>query len=239
MDKGWISIHRKMQNHWLWEEKRVYSKAEAWIDLLLSVNHTEAKVLIKSCVYHVKRGQTIMSLGTLSTRWNWNKSKTRRFLKFLESESMIELKNELKTTRVTICKYDDYQQQRNANETRMKRKRNANETQMKPNNNDNNENNENNDKKEIVLTLELGEFENIKISKDDLNPLIEKYGQECFDWMVEKLGAWLLTKNKTVKNTKSLKAYFTNWVYNSYKENLDKNANKKGNIGYDEALENW
>ena len=89
----------------------------------------------------IKRGESIKSLDTWSKRWNWNKSKVRRFLKTLESDSMIVTKNEHKTTRLTVCKYDSYQDTRNANETQMKQKRNASETQMTPNNNDNNINN--------------------------------------------------------------------------------------------------
>jgi hypothetical protein len=45
---------------------------------------------------------------------------------------MIVLKSEHKTTRLTVCNYDSYQDERNANETKKKRKRNANETQTTP-----------------------------------------------------------------------------------------------------------
>ncbi len=50
MSKGWISMHRKMQEHWLWDEKRTFSNLEAWIDILLTVNHTEKKVLIGNVI---------------------------------------------------------------------------------------------------------------------------------------------------------------------------------------------
>ena len=43
MNKGWISINRKLQTHWLWNEKRQFSKLEAWLDILLTVNHSEQK----------------------------------------------------------------------------------------------------------------------------------------------------------------------------------------------------
>ena len=57
---------------------------------------------------------------------------------------MIVTKNEQKTTRLTVCKYDSYQEVRNADETQVKRKRNASETQVTPNKNDNNIKNDNN-----------------------------------------------------------------------------------------------
>ena len=50
----------------------------------------------------------------------------------LENDEMIVLKNETVTTRLTICNYESYQTERNADETQMKRKRNAGETQTTP-----------------------------------------------------------------------------------------------------------
>lgn len=147
MNKGWISIHRELQDHWLWQEKRVFSNLEAWLDILLTVNHSEQKTMIKNRLFTVKRGESINSLDTWASRWNWNKSKVRRFLTLLESDSMVVTKSETQTTRLTVCKYDSYQDLRNANETQMKLKRNANETQTTPNNNDNNINKENKENK--------------------------------------------------------------------------------------------
>ena len=147
MSIGWISLNRKIQCHWLWVEKREFSKLEAWLDILLTVNHTEKKVMIKNTLFTVKRGESIKSLETWSKRWNWNKSKVRRFLELLKSDSMIVTKNEHKTTRIIVCNYDSYQNIGNADETKMKQERNADETQMTPNNNDNNYNNVNNENK--------------------------------------------------------------------------------------------
>lgn len=139
MSNGWISIHRQLLDHWLWQENREFSKAEAWIDILLSVNHTPQELVIKTTVYKVGRGESLMSLDTWAKRWNWNKSKVRRFFKLLEEQSMVVVKSETQTTRLTVCKYDSYQVPRNANETQVKQKRNASETQTTPNNNDNKE----------------------------------------------------------------------------------------------------
>lgn len=147
---GWIKLHRQLQDHWLYEEKRVYSNLEAWIDLLLQVNHTEVKLSIKGILFEVKRGESINSLETWAKRWKWNKSKTRRFLILLQKENMIEYKNETQTIRITVCNYDRYQDNRNADETHMKRRRNANETQMKSNKNDKNVKKEKKEKKENI-----------------------------------------------------------------------------------------
>lgn len=164
MNKGWISIHREIQEHWIWKEKREFSKLEAWIDILLTVNHSDQKVMIKNTLFNVKRGESVKCLDTWGKRWNWNKSKVRRFLKLLQKDNMIELKNEQKTTHLTVCNYNSYQSLRNENETQMKRKRNANETQMTPNNNDNNINKEN--KENNVDVEKENTFHDINILKN-------------------------------------------------------------------------
>ena len=130
---GWIRIDREITSHWIFKDAW---KFRNWIDLLTLVNHSEQKVNIKGTVLTCKRGETLCSLDTLAKRWNCDKSKVRRFLKLLESDSMIALKSEHITTRLTICKYDTYQGERNEDETQVKRKRNASETQTTPNKNE-------------------------------------------------------------------------------------------------------
>jgi len=55
-DKGWISLHRKIQGHWIWQDKP-FSKGQAWIDILLMVNHKEQKVLFNNQVITVEEGE--------------------------------------------------------------------------------------------------------------------------------------------------------------------------------------
>lgn len=129
---GWIKIHRSIQDHWLYKEKRSYSKFEAWTDILLTVNFTEGKTIIKGKVYEIARGESILSLESWSLRWGWDKSKVRRFLNMLQKDNMVSIESDNITTRLKVCKYDDYQDKRNANEPQKKRKRNADEIQTTP-----------------------------------------------------------------------------------------------------------
>lgn len=129
---GWIKIHRSIKDHWLYTEKRVFSRFEAWNDILLTVNYSDAQTLIKGKLYNVKRGESILSLDSWAKRWGWEKSTVRRFLKLLENESMVVLDSDNVTTRLTVCKYESYQDERNAEETRKKLKRNSNEIQTTP-----------------------------------------------------------------------------------------------------------
>jgi len=143
MKIGWISLHRKILNHWIFKDSKVKSKFEAWCIILLEANHSDEKVLIGDELIECKRGQSINSQKTWAKLFGWDRSRVRRFFNLLQSDSMIELKTTNKTTILTICNYDGYQTVKPSNEHQMNIKRTSSEHQMNTNNNDNNENNEN------------------------------------------------------------------------------------------------
>jgi len=128
MSKGYILLHRKIQNHWIFEEERKFSKFEAWIDILMSCNHDFKKVMIKGKLIEVERGESIRSLETMAQKWGWSKSAVKRFLVILESDNMILLKSETVTTRLTVFNYDSYQSFNSDSETQMTRTRYADDT---------------------------------------------------------------------------------------------------------------
>ncbi len=111
---GWIALHRKIQDNFLWREKRVFSKAEAWIDILMEVQHSEQPqtVVLGMTVLQCRYGESLKSIGTWAERWGWSESKVRRFFRLLASCSMIEIRNEAKTTRLTVCNYGRYDPKR-------------------------------------------------------------------------------------------------------------------------------
>ncbi|WP_322020128.1 hypothetical protein [Clostridium butyricum] len=55
---GWQKIYRDIQDHWLWEDKP-FSRGQAWIDLILLVNHEDNKTLIDGELIEVKRGRKL------------------------------------------------------------------------------------------------------------------------------------------------------------------------------------
>lgn len=135
---GWIKIHRQIKKNWVFEDAE-YLKA--WVIILLEVNHTPKKIPIKSQIFTCNRGESLKSLDTWSALFGvkWNKSKVRRFFAMLESDSMIIIKSETVTTRLSVCNYDGYQDIANADETQVKRICNASETHLTPNKNVKNE----------------------------------------------------------------------------------------------------
>ncbi|BCN88914.1 MULTISPECIES: DnaD domain-containing protein [Staphylococcus] len=161
---GWISIDRSIQNHWLFKEKRTFSKFEAWIYLLMEANHSKAKVPIGNQIITVERGQRLTSILTLSDLFNWSRFKVKTFLDLLESDGMLEVKTTSKYTLITIVNYDFYQSEQGRNQhqndikpTSKQHQSNINPTskqhQTNTNNNDNKDNNEknvNNEKKKVT-----------------------------------------------------------------------------------------
>ncbi|WP_239734664.1 DnaD domain protein [Mammaliicoccus sp. G-M28] len=148
---GWISLHRSIQNHWLFQEDRKFSKFEAWIDLILIANHKDGKVMHDGQLIDVKRGQKLTSLRKLGNQWNWSITKVDKFLNILHEDGMIVLKKDTKKTLVTIVNYDVYQnidlekRQRSNTEKKQKEIRKESEKKQKEtNNNANNDNNVNN-----------------------------------------------------------------------------------------------
>lgn len=148
---GWIKLHREWLDHWLYRENRPRTKREAWEDLLLLANHSEKEVLIGNEVFVCKRGQSIRSIGSWAKQFNWSYSKVHRFFKLLAKEKLIVKEDIKKSTRITICKYDNYQGERKANEEQMKSKKRAKEEQTETNKNIKNGNNVNNGKKVLIV----------------------------------------------------------------------------------------
>lgn len=109
-DRGWIKLHRSIQNHWIWDsEKEPFDSRSALADLLLMANHSENKIRFKNELIIVDRGQRVTSLRKLSERWNWSNTKVRNFLKLLESDGMIIMEKDSKKTVITLCNYNKYQ----------------------------------------------------------------------------------------------------------------------------------
>ena len=144
-NEGWAKIYRSLSDHWLWEDKP-FSKGQAWIDLLLLVNHSEKKTKIDGRLETVSVGQTITSTRKLCDRWGWSNTKVRNFLIILENESMIIVKSDRKKTVISIVNYSVYQDSDNKKAT-VKRQSSDSETTVKHTNK--NEKNEKNEKNNI------------------------------------------------------------------------------------------
>lgn len=140
-DKGWIALHRNIRDHWVYQEKRVFSKYEAWLDLLMDANHQDNKFVFDGKLVEVERGQKVTSIRQLSERWGWSRTKVTDFLTLLEKDKMLVRKSDSKKTVLTIVNYDIYQNQEqeksHSNDTEKPQKSTNNNVKTMSNNENN------------------------------------------------------------------------------------------------------
>lgn len=213
--RGYIALYRSIKDNWLWDEKP-FTRSQAWIDILLTVNHTEQQVVIKNTVYTCKIGECLRSQDTWAKQWGWKRSEVRRFFRTLTDARMISLKNERKTTRLSVCNWDSYQ----PNPTL---KRHSVGTQTTTNNNVNNE------KEYSPLTKNL-----ISVNKME-EPLTTEQGELLIDeFGLTKVNEILLAmENHKPLLSKNKSAYLTarNWLKRS-SENTVSAANQECKPSY-------
>lgn len=142
-NKGWISIHRKIEDNrfWLLEP---FTKGQAWVDLILLANHQDGFIEKRGITIPVKRGQVGWSEISLAKRWRWSRNKLRRFLRTLKTEQQIEQQTNKICSLITIINYNHYQINGTTNDTTDgTTKGQQKDNRRNTNNKNNNENNEN------------------------------------------------------------------------------------------------
>lgn len=102
---GFIKLYRSLRDHWIWEDAE---KLKWWLDILMECNHQEKTMNLGFGLIQCKRGQSTNSILTWSKRWRVDKSTVRRFFTLLKKDGMIKTQSLKKTTLLTVCKYDSY-----------------------------------------------------------------------------------------------------------------------------------
>lgn len=108
MNKGFVKLSRGFFNNPFWTEKRCYSKAEAWLDLIQMARFDKTKEVIKNNIVELEVGQLPVSRRFLEDRWSWGSTKVIGFLKSLEKLEMIVIDQTSKQTTLTLVKYGVY-----------------------------------------------------------------------------------------------------------------------------------
>jgi len=164
--KGWISLYRSMKDNILYPNNRELTKYEAWIEMLLSVNHTDREIQLGYEVYICKRGESLQSLDTWARVFGWHKSKVRRFFNMLVKNNMIVIKSTHKTTHLKVVQYSVYQNTRHNADTITTRSRHVPDTLPTLNNNSNKFNNDNNERDARAKILKFFQKNGIKRSTE-------------------------------------------------------------------------
>ena len=209
---SWIKLDRRILK-WGW-----YSDMNVkgvFLHLLLIASYEDGEYLGNK----IKRGQAIIGTVETANQLGITRQQLRTALSKLEKSGEISKKTTNKFTLITIENYSKYQDailisnQRVTNEQPTSNQRattlkNVKKLKKVKNN--------------IYIRPHAGEFENVKLTKEELDKLQVSYS-DCYEEYIEKLSSYLA---QTGKRYKSHYATLLNWIRRDGKEKQDK---QKGN----------
>ncbi|MDU7032445.1 MAG: DNA replication protein DnaD [Finegoldia magna] len=232
MAYGWISIHRKIQDNIIWNDKP-FNRGAAWIDLIMLANHENKKIIFNGSMVEIKRGEKITSLRKLSERWGWSRGKTKKFLNLLKDENMIEFKTDHQKTTYKIVNYNVYQNEdldKRATEKPLNDQQKATEKPLNDtNNNINNYNNVNNNNCVGQSELNLDDpklAELIKLYQDCGFGLISPYSAKVLsDYMNAYSFPWVKEAIQIAEQNNIRTLAYINGILKKKKAGTDKPRN--------------
>lgn len=199
MNDGWIKLNRKIQYHWIYKNS---DYVKAWITILLLVNYEDNKTLIHGEIINCNRGQSVFSLQTWASKFgkNWTIQRVRTFFNLLQSDNMIHIDGMRKTTRLTVCNYDTYQDEQQTTNTQLTDKQQTTNTQL-------------------TTTKERKERKERKEGKEEYNSkencmyTLDPDFQKLQKWMIENTPTVCQMKTQmTSENLKTLKSKYSSTV---------------------------
>lgn len=235
MAYGWISIHRKIQDNIIWNDKP-FNRGAAWIDLIMLANHENKKIIFNGSMVEIKRGEKITSLRKLSERWGWSRGKTKKFLNLLKDENMIEFKTDHQKTTYKIVNYNVYQNEdldKRATEKPLNDQQKATEKPLNDtNNNINNYNNVNNNNCVGQSELNLDDpklAELIKLYEDCGFGLISPYSANMLrDYMEMYSFPWVKEAIQIAEQNNIRTLAYINGILKKKKAGTNKTRNNYG-----------
>jgi len=234
MNNGWIKLHRSFLD---WEWFSCPNTCQLFIYCMLRANHTDTKWR----GIPIKRGQFLTSYEKLSVGTGLSIQNIRTCLKSLESTGEISREPTSKLTRLTICKFDTYN---NGDDLANKQTNNELTSNQQASNKqvttDKNKKKEKKDKKEGIssepakpaqssnldFNYQTGKF-NIDIPYNWIEVFTSAYPAVDIDLEISKAKAWLFANPK--KRKVDHKAYLNNWLARCQKHggNIASNKPKK------------
>ena len=208
---SWIKLDRRILK-WGW-----YSDMNVkgvFLHLLLIASYEDGEYLGSK----IKRGQAIIGTIETANQLGITRQQLRTALSKLEKSGEISKKTTNKFTLITIENYNKYQDvtlisnQRVTNEQptdnqRVTTLKNVKKLKKVKNN--------------IYIRPHAGEFENVKLTKEELDKLQVSYS-DCYEEYIEKLSSYLA---QTGKRYKSHYATLLNWIRRDGKEKQETKQN--------------
>ena len=229
MHRGYIKLYRKFQENDLWRARRDFSLAEAWIDILMEVQHSPEPqtIIVGMTAIECKQGQSVKSMRTWSTRWHWSEGKVRRFLKLLQSRSMIVLEPVSQTTRITVCNYELYNDARRTNDARSTRDRRTIDARSTTDKNVENVKNVKNVKKYIVL-FASGKIAGLE--PQDIETWKEAYPAVDIVGEIKRAEQWLIANPRKAQK-RDYYRFLVNWFARSQERGGSTATVKSNSVG--------
>ena len=225
---GYIKLYRDIQEHWIWQDKP-FSKGQAWIDLLMTANHDENKVVLGNEIILVERGCLITSEVKLAKRWGWSRCKVRTFLELLVNDGMIDKKSDSKKTYLKILNYNVWQDSKTTKKHQKDSVHTAFRQHLDTNKNDKNDKNEKNDKNNKNNIFIPPALEEVTAYCRERNNNVD--AQRWYDFYSAK--GWMIGKNKM----KDWKAAVRTWEKSSTSKQIkSKSTNPFLELAREEGL---
>lgn len=117
---AYIKIDRGFFDGKYWKQKRVFSQAEAWIDLVRIARfevEPETRLLPNNRRISIGRGEIHASVRFLAERWLWGNGRVKRFIDAAISEHAMERRTEQGESIIKLSNYDSYNQVNDYNGT--------------------------------------------------------------------------------------------------------------------------
>lgn len=91
--EGFIPLMRRFKDNPLWLEKRKFSRAEAWIDLLFKAHYKNEpeEVIDRGEKIVLSEGDVLTSILTLSKDWKWSRTRVKNFISFLNQNGFLKI----------------------------------------------------------------------------------------------------------------------------------------------------
>jgi hypothetical protein len=107
-ERGVFAVDRGLFDHPSFA-KEDFTEREAWIWLIKEAAWKGRTVRVGRAIIDLERGQLAASMRFMAKRWGWSEARVRRFLNRLENDALIAVLSDALATRITICKYNEYQ----------------------------------------------------------------------------------------------------------------------------------
>lgn len=187
---GWASVHRDLLDHWIASDPEFMA---AWVRMILLANHAENKTMFNGSLITIERGQFIFGLNEFSQQSKMSLTKLRRFMKLLESNSLISRQKTNKYSIISIVSYDSRQgsDRQNDKQTTIKPQANDNQTtsQQQHLNNVNKNNNDNKGNKKHIAKTHVFSDEDLAFAKF----MFETIANDLPDFKKPNLETWANT----------------------------------------------